>query len=458
MYATLAGRLPRWTARPWVLFLPETFALFTVLAAPFFLFEIGWTLLAAVSIVVVGYINLSVFMYNRQNRRKFEKPPLRFELLVLIFRISFVFIVLGIFIVVVNLWGQWAYTTHRYPEIAYESIWEVLGIFVAPPVLFLTLARPWRKGTPTAEILGAVRNKGFACIRSDWISVTALTVALLCSMSIAGSVLILRPFLTQLHIGEEPSVLEMAGTFPFLPLGLLVVAAMLAIYRRMAFACMSSGAILHAYTGTDGESPIPETGTAALAVLCVWAVGIYAVLAPVHLAQVAEKSLIVGIPATLGAEEAIEEWAGARRVEGMTGAEMAAILNEHGSWNPDSPEAGLPTLFPDLREIMPVGNELGAVACSITVAAAATNPASVSDTDWLLPDQAESDLKYCVRTACPSPVAWDAPDTVTLVTSHASQNEEWVVTLFIDVFARGRAPAPGGYCTADGRLADEFQG
>ena len=38
------------------------------------------------------------------------------------------------------------------------------------------------------------------------------------------------------------------------------------------------------------------------------------------------------------------------------------------------------------------------------------------------------------------------------------QAEGWRENWYADVQANGVAPAPGGYCTADGELADEFQG
>ena len=174
--------------------------------------------------------------------------------------------------------------------------------------------------------------------------------------------------------------------------------------------------------------------------------------------MVAALSSVAGIAPAFATADAVEAWVEEQRAEGKTGTEMAALLNEHGRWSADTPESGLPVLFPDLAGSLPTEASSGLASCGITLAAGVADPAAVSGVDWLEPEQAASDLRYCIRTACPSPVAWDAPDTVLLASSHASRNEQWMEYVFIDVFANGRAPEPGGYCTADGRLADEFQG
>jgi hypothetical protein len=188
------------------------------------------------------------------------------------------------------------------------------------------------------------------------------------------------------------------------------------------------------------------------------AVTLYAILYPLHFGVVAALTSVAGIAPTFGTAEAVETWVEEQRAEGRTGAELAAILNEHGRWSADSPEAGLPVLFPDLMDTLPLDDSSGNGNCGITLAASVADPAAVRDADWLAVEQAESDLRYCIRTACPSPVAWDAPDPILLYSSHPSRNEHWLENIFIDVFATGRATAPGGYCTASGELADSYQG
>ena len=204
--------------------------------------------------------------------------------------------------------------------------------------------------------------------------------------------------------------------------------------------------MVRAYAGDAGDARIPAGGAGIMAVLCGWAVSLYAILIFFHMGLVAVLSSATGVSATVEIAETIEEWADVQRDDDRTEAELAAILSEYGSWNPEAPEAGIPALFPKLGEVLPAGDLPGAAACSITIAAGVTA------------DRAAPDLNYCIRTACPSPVAWAAPPAVALWSSHPSGKEHWLGSLFPDVFANGRAPAPGGYCTADGELADEFQG
>ncbi len=466
MDATLTDRSPRWTARPGAVFLVETLALFAVLAAPYFILDYGWSFIAN-AVFMLGYILWPRLASWRKRKTATEPavkpkgPPIRVFLLVLGFQCSVLVIATGVTATIVVGWMTWAYWIELVPGGAPLMVWAIPGILVLAPVLFLALARPRGKGTPANDFLAAVRSKGLAPFRESWLITATFFLAFFCLLLLSVSIPAFHQILRALKLGEELAVWELALVFPFIPLGLIAIAAMLSIHRMIGHGRNSPGAIVEAYAREPADSLAPASRTGAFggfAVTCAWVATLYAILYPIHFGMVAALSSVVSIAPSFATQEAVETWVEEQRAEGRTGAELAAILNEHGSWSADSPEAGLPVLFPDLKDSLPVENTSGLGSCGITLAAGVADPAAVSGVDWLEPEQAGSDLRYCIRTACPSPVSWDAPDTIILQSSHSSQNKYWLQYLFIDVFANGRAPAPGGYCTATGDLADSFQG
>lgn len=66
-------------------------------------------------------------------------------------------------------------------------------------------------------------------------------------------------------------------------------------------------------------------------------------------------------------------------------------------------------------------------------------------------------VKYCVKVTCPVPTTWDAPPAISLWSSHLRWKQGWNSQFYFDLYAEGRATA-GGYCNADGTLADIYQG
>ena len=67
-------------------------------------------------------------------------------------------------------------------------------------------------------------------------------------------------------------------------------------------------------------------------------------------------------------------------------------------------------------------------------------------------------LRYCVKVTCPVPVTWDAPPAVSLYSSHPTGSRGWLYWVYFDLYTEGAAASPGGYCTADGELAETYQG
>ena len=449
MYATLADRLPRWTARPGTVFLVETLILSVVMAAPILLSGSAWGM-AVTGLVILVYLIWTVER-GKPDRKGSKKNPERVTLLNLAFMFSVPVIGLGLFATCVAVWAILSFRDLPYPVDGLYMIPAIPGflLLVLAPVLFLALARPRGTGTPADDFLAAVRDRGLAPFREVWLQAAALALALTCALTVAAGLMTMPLLLAAWNLGKTPPMWEVALVFPFLPLGLIATAAMLSIFRMIGSPVRSELEIMQAYAGEAGKTPAPTPRTGVFggfAVTCCALTALYTTLYPLHLGIVLALSMVTGLEATVEAAETIEEWADVERDHGRTEAELAAILNQYGGWNPQAPEAGIPALFPELGEAMPVGNDMGAATCTMTIAAAVTA------------GQAAPDLTYCIRTACPSPVSWNAPDVVTLASSHASRNARWTEIYFFDLLAEGRALAPGGYCTASGELANSFQG
>ena len=149
--------------------------------------------------------------------------------------------------------------------------------------------------------------------------------------------------------------------------------------------------------------------------------------------------------------EALEILRNTHEDDDWTNTEYAAALNRFGYWSPDEPQAGLGSLVADPGQAFPD-------SCTVRIAAGIIEAPTRDPDSPPAANEVEPELKYCVAVACAAPFTWSAPPALTLVTSHDSQAEGWRETWYADVQANGIAPAPGGYCTADGELADEFQG
>jgi hypothetical protein len=379
---------------------------------------------------------------------------------------------LGVTIAAITGWLDWAYQIDIFPAYKLRPLWLVSGFLVLAPALFLALARPLGEHGAANEFLAAVRKKGFAPFREFWLSGTAFTIAIICLLVLYEVVQAADQLLTSLNDGAKSSTWELAMAFPLLPLGLVASAALMAVSRILMMGAPSGRAIVRAYVEEAGVIRAPATGMNALGgvtVLCGWCITVSMVLYPIHLGLVIATSSLAGFEPISQTVQAVEPWVDQQRADGRTGAQIALVLNEHGHWNADSPEVGLPVLFPDLKDVLPtlspdlqdvlpIKDGSGIGNCSITVTAAAADPAMVREVDWPEVERAPSDLRYCVRVACPSPAAWAAPAAILLYSSHASHNEHWKRNFFFDIFAKGHAAEPGGYCTVAGELADLFQG
>ncbi len=150
----------------------------------------------------------------------------------------------------------------------------------------------------------------------------------------------------------------------------------------------------------------------------------------------------------------------AQREAGRSATEIASELHDHGSWTPAEPDSGFAELIPGLGETLKESSL--SERCSVTLDAGVADNAALREQDWIQEWEADSlplrDISYCMRLACPSPVVWHEHPVVILESSHPSRNRNWNYFIFLDIFGNGAAYGPGGFCTADGELAESFQG
>ena len=299
-----------------------------------------------------------------------------------------------------------------------------------------------------------------------------------------------RVLLGEILKGEAPTAWDMFLFYPALPFGLLMVAAMVVTARDVLYQMeLPADAPPVPPDGRLEGMPVRLVGIRTPGFAAVALAGFLTVAGiynhHVHVGIVAAgastRALIDGVLS----REALDRWIGEQRQAGRTPAEIAAAINENGFWSPDAPTQGLARLLPTSDE----GTDGTDVAwnCPVTVAAGLVDAAELAAAPW--PDMAASRpkdgqsqsrsgsgdssaeeaeaqdgetppraVRYCLRVACPSPVAWQAPDAIALVSSHPSATPDWLYPIYFDLYADGVAAAPGGYCMVDGSLSDSYQG
>lgn len=309
-----------------------------------------------------------------------------------------------------------------------------------------------------------------------------------------GSAIVFYFLLDLLRWDHIPTTWDLFLSYPFLPAGLLATAG----------AVVSLGDV----TSQDAPSPddppddepgdkVPNTakvhmGAHAGVAFAAFAVGIAALLYPLHLVIVVTTAPIPAVAAARDSGEALARWADARHAAGQSDAEIVAALNASGHWSPDTPADGLARLLPAL--VADPDDGIGRWPCTVTVTAGPLDAAERKTAPWLeewdrwtrvthdatrrhdeemtsakadsdIPDDDEERdpkpvpaVRFCLKVACPSPVAWDAPDVPAYYSSHPTGSPDWVFDVYADLLLEGRPATPGGYCTTDGELADVYQG
>lgn len=326
-----------------------------------------------------------------------------------------------------------------------------------------------------------LRRHGPGLVLAPWLTETALLLLLSGGVGLFVASVPIGLLVDAMSLGRADGLFEIVERFPFVALGLaaLAVLATASVHLLTDFALFEDMAgTLQAAEDTprrrDARLPVLATftlaGSAGIVGSMVWGL---------HVAFLAAGASVPALLAAQSTADVLDERAFELQASGHGAAEFIAAVNENGSWLAESPQGGLVALLPALAE--PLAETGLPPGCRIAVAAAAATAedaarpvpdlpdprpatpgaAAGADTDYEVtsrePRRAPP-LRYCVKVTCPVPVTWDAPAALALYSSHPSGRPDWLLNAFFDMFAEGRAAAPGGYCTVNGQLAPSYQG
>lgn len=352
------------------------------------------------------------------------------------------------------LFGVWVLSAYDLPAVSEngvigfltsrDSTTLVIPLFLA--VLFVlallsfTLLRPAGVGyfQFISDLFSNDRKRLFRLV-ALWI---VLGMAFAGLVNVAGAALTTNLVLTEMAPGRDVTAFEQATMFPVIPYSLAAACLLLALYRPMLSAEFARAA------GKPAEAPAWRglfAGAGSLAVL----VGLVDFMV---VGVIATLTVVPAIPAVAALPDSIGQWETAQRAEGMTTGEIAEKLNSMGRWSAGDPDNGLASLLPDYKDAMNLSG-MNVNGCTVDVTAGVADPLQIEGVD-----SSSSDLKYCARISCTHPAKGRSDPSTSLVSSHGSQNLYWMKMLYIDVMARGRAFAPGGFCTDTGELAESYQG
>lgn len=265
----------------------------------------------------------------------------------------------------------------------------------------------------------------------------------------------LSPLLESTNPWSDVDGWYLVSEFQALPFALLASAVLLVVFRRVqpaALACLRE-------TRRDAGGRAPAVlaalgGAGGIGMFFGWSLYI------VHVGMIAAFGTVAMITTWQEVSGATNDWIAAQQEAGRNATEIASQLHDRGSWTPAEPDSGLAEFIPGLGDTL---KELSlSEGCSVTLDAGVADNAALRDREWIRDFEADrqplNDISYCMRLACSSPVVWHERSVVFLESSHPSHNRYWTYSVFMDVFGNGAAYEPGGYCTADGELAENFQG
>lgn len=396
------------------------------------------------------------------------------------------------------------------PELA-DASWMMVYLLLAAAVVFgfAIAIRPWVERRMNAENPTPLRGHDVPGMLSFWFDgilgiITAYAPAVLTASGFAYFL-----GLDALWWDRALTTTDLFLHLPVLPLGFLVLAGMVVVLRDHDIQLMwDTGKPADAESkkappkilgiGMPGLAMASAAGFAAFGFAALYLIHIF-----VFVMGTAAPALSTGGTT----KKALDEWAAEQRSAGRPDAEIAAEINESGHWSPDVPAEGLARLLPNLFANPEF--EIAGWTCPVTVTAGAIDAAELEAAPWPeLPDtspvvlheenrafvdyinesseerkreeaekaaaepeydedkddnedKADNEnypppIRYCVKVTCPGPAPWPASGAVVLISSHATTVPQW---LYIGTLqARGRTTPAGGYCTAEGDLADSFQG
>jgi len=262
--------------------------------------------------------------------------------------------------------------------------------------------------------------------------------------------------------GNGPDALEILGHVPLIALAIPAAGLITA-------AGLQTGA---AARQTDPqEFPGGRYGThwrigAAIRLLC-FAPAAAGLVYSLHLINVILSSSLPAITTSIETGKEIFEWIAVQHEEGAAIGDIADSLNRHGDESLLTDRRGLFGLLPEAasREFAGTRDD----NCSVSLQAGTTEPAELAAIARKFgkerPDSGDRAVpggpflvKYCLKIACPSLANWEREPMWALYSSHPVDRPGWVHFYGVRPFFEGSQITPGGFCNADGTLADSYQG
>lgn len=473
-------------------FFLQAVGLFAVMLLPYAVLEGAQAPLATVAILF-GYVLLGMFLTVRgENKDKGQRVTYRTGFVAILYMGSGFLAVSGIGSAIVVAWLGLAYKPVESEELPVAITGDAIlaGLphaltMLAGSVVLLALSivlLHWGHGGLGA-LAARLRRHGPGLFLSPWLSETAVVMLLFGVSVFLGMAIPLDMLIEAMSPGQTTTFLNLAKIFPFLPLCMLLTAVIaVAVVNFAGYGTF--GAVVRALQEDDPE-PAPRdawwpvlatitlSGSAGSVAVALWAL---------HVGITAATASVWALQAGMEVGDAVKYWAIEERAAGRPQDELAALVNTKGYWTKAKPGEGLPEFLPGLDEVI-AGFELER-ECRIQVAAA---PAKAGDGAISMPASPYADqparpdggkieapgrdeeagvalygqalpLRYCVKVTCPVPVTWEAPPAVSLYSSHPTGRPDWLYWVYFDLYTEGVAREPGGYCTADGGLAAEYQG
>lgn len=450
------------------------------------------------AVILAVYVLGNAYRKRRDTSDTTKSPGgLRVGLATLIFFASGFMAVTGTIGVVVIAWLRFAYTPF---EIDGWTIspqdGEIVGglphvlTLLAGGAVFLVLGvllLHWRHGG-LGVLTGRLQRHGIGVVLLPWLGETALLPLLSGGMTLVFLSVPLEMIVDAMSLGQTGGFLTVIERFPFLALGLASAAVLAVATVHLARDYTLFDDLVRALREERDSPPRRDNWLPALTAITLGGTGVMigSMLWGLHIAFLAASAsapaLVAGttVGAMLG-DWAIEMQAAERPVE-----DLIVMVGDNGFWQPEAPEHGLVKLMPGLDVSLEEAGLQPGCRIAVTAAAASEKDAArltsglagwqplpmgfgeMRTPDGEMPGRHEDEvadepektlpLRYCVKVTCPVPVVWDAPAAVSLYSSHRSQRPDWMLNVFFDMFAAGRATTAGGYCTAEGELADSYQG
>ncbi len=439
----------------------ESAAVFLFLAAPLY-----WTTVVDLYVfmplaVALGYVigaPLVAFL-----DRAAELPPTRRVAAFALAQLASAgAIVAGLSVLVSTVWFHAAYRTDIldphgfglvFPLALATTVSVALGLIIGAAAMFLAAMMLLRRDDESAgACFKRIGREGLAVLWPAAAASLLLGFGVLSLANVLASTVSLPPLLQAANPDRTVLLWDVVEAFPLLPAALLASSVLMVAFRRLQPAALES--LRAPRPAARGHVP------GALAALTSVCVGYAWYLQVLHIGIVASLGATAMIVSWGEVSRATDAWIAAQEAQGRAPAAIAAELRAQGGWSAEGPgprRSGALSQFGGTLEDLGLSDQ-----CRITVDARPADNSTLRNDPWIAGYEAGfrplPSVGYCLRLACPSPAVWHDRPVVILHSSHPSRSRGWSYNLFVDLFAQGRAPAPGGYCTADGALAARYQG